>query len=111
MAEKKKILFVCTYNKMRSKTAEAVYKDDDRFQVKSAGVDDFAAVPVSLELLAWADIVLVMEEDHRQWLEVHFPMVVPHIKIICLDIPDLYGFMNEELIELVKKRVEKVFAG
>jgi protein-tyrosine-phosphatase len=37
-----KILFVCTANKMRSKTAEELYKNDARFMVKSAGVADFA---------------------------------------------------------------------
>lgn len=36
MSERKKILFVCTVNRMRSATAEKIYEDDVRFEVQSA---------------------------------------------------------------------------
>lgn len=107
--DKVKVLFICTYNKMRSKTAEVLYKKDERFEVKSAGVDDYAEVPVNLELLVWADYIVVMEEYHREWLELNYALVSEHQEIICLDIPDLYNFMEPELIVLLKEKVEAVF--
>jgi hypothetical protein len=43
MAEKSKILFVCTINRMRSATAQAIYENDDRFDMghikEPVGVD------------------------------------------------------------------------
>jgi predicted protein tyrosine phosphatase len=109
MKEKVKVLFICTFNKMRSKTAEVLYKKDERFEVKSAGVNEFAEVPVNLELLVWADYIVVMEEYHRKWLALNYPGVSEHQEIICLDIPDLYDFMEPELVVLLKEKAEAVF--
>ena len=57
----KKILFVCNANMYRSPTAEAMYKNDKRYSVKSAGVWEGSKNLLTEELLEWADIVLVME--------------------------------------------------
>jgi predicted protein tyrosine phosphatase len=107
--KKKKILFVCTFNKMRSKTAEVIYKNDKRFEVKSAGVDEYAEVSLDMELLEWADYVLVMEKSHRKWILKHFPDLSDERKVLCLGIPDLYEFMDTALIPLLKDRVEGLF--
>jgi len=104
-----KILFVCTANKMRSKTAEEIYKNDERFMVKSAGIADFAEVPVSLELLLWADYIVVMEEMHLDWLQQCFPLTYAHKKIFCLDIPDLYDFMDQALVFRIKQKFETLY--
>jgi len=34
--DKRKLLFVCTINRMRSATAHKIYENDSRFEVKSA---------------------------------------------------------------------------
>ena len=106
--EKLKILFVCTANRMRSKTAEKIYENDKRFTVKSAGVADFADVPLTLELLNWADYVVVMEEMHLEWLNETYPRFYSRKqkKIICLDIPDIYNFMDFELVYQVEHKFE-----
>jgi len=64
-----KILFVCTINKMRSATAEVIYKNDERFEVKSAGTDSTANTILSIDLLNWADSIVVMEKEHRNFLD------------------------------------------
>jgi predicted protein tyrosine phosphatase len=104
-----KILFICTANKMRSKTAEEIYKNDKRFMVKSAGVADFAEVPVNLELLIWADYIVVMEEMHIEWLSEFYPITYANKKIFCLDIPDIYNFMEPELVIQVKQKFETLY--
>jgi predicted protein tyrosine phosphatase len=106
--EKLKILFVCTANRMRSKTAEKIYKNDERFMVKSAGVADFADVPLNLELLNWADYVIVMEEMHIEWIRQSYPrfFLRKHEKILCLDIPDIYNFMEEDLVIKIEHEFE-----
>jgi predicted protein tyrosine phosphatase len=106
--EKLKILFVCTANRMRSKTAEKIYKNDERFIVKSAGVADFADVPLSLELLNWADYVVVMEEEHIERIRESYPrfFLHKHEQILCLDIPDIYNFMDEDLVIKIQHKFE-----
>jgi predicted protein tyrosine phosphatase len=106
--EKLKILFVCTANKMRSKTAETIYKDDERFIVKSAGVADFADMPLNLELLTWADYIVVMEEMHIEWIRQCYPVFFSHRheQILCLDIPDIYNFMDFELVNRIESKFE-----
>ena len=57
-----KILFVCTANEERSPTAEMVFKDVPGWETKSAGTSLDAVVPVSRELIDWADRIVVMQE-------------------------------------------------
>ena len=96
---------------MRSKTAEELYKNDDRFIVKSAWVADFAEVPLSLELLLWADYIVVMEEMHLQWIAQSYPMVFSHKKdqVHSLDIPDRYDYMEPLLGLRVQQEFEALY--
>ena len=69
---KQKILFVCTVNRMRSATAHKIFESDPRFEIKSAGTDEAAAVRLSNELLDWADAIVVMEKHHRNKIRKDF---------------------------------------
>ncbi len=106
---KLKILFVCTINKMRSKTAEELYKEDPRFEVMSAGVDEDATVRVNRQLLEWADYIIVMEKMHRNRIRKMFPDIYKTKRIICLYIPDEFDFMDPELQGWIEEKFEKVY--
>ena len=62
------ILFICTQNRLRSPTAEQVFADWPGVETTSAGLGNDVEVPVSPELLAWADMIFVMEKAHRNRL-------------------------------------------
>jgi predicted protein tyrosine phosphatase len=62
---KLKILFVCGRNKWRSPTAQNIYKNDPRIEVRSAGVSGKSPHPISNSDLLWADLVLIMESKYR----------------------------------------------
>jgi predicted protein tyrosine phosphatase len=103
--ELKTVLFVCGRNQLRSPTAELLFSSRPDIEVASAGLDPKCGNPVTPELLVWADIVFVMERAHRAKLSQRFK---PHLKttrVICLDIPDNYGFMDSALIALLQARV------
>jgi protein-tyrosine phosphatase len=55
-------------------------------------------VKVNAQHLAWADIVFVMEKRHQQILAQRFSTEISNCRIVCLDIPDDYRFMDEELV-------------
>ncbi|MFO1485675.1 MAG: phosphotyrosine protein phosphatase [Verrucomicrobiaceae bacterium] len=101
-----RLLFLCSRNHWRSPTAEAVYQNDPRVEVRSAGVSASARRHVSEKLLRWADLVLVMEHVHKRRLREQFPDFVHELRVEVLDIPDDYEFMNPELVTLIRERVE-----
>ena len=107
--ESLKLLFVCTVNRMRSATAQKIYENDDRFEVKSAGTDKSANTVVSHDILNWADSIIVMEKHHRNFIRQNFSDIYKTKKIVCLYIPDDYDYMQTELISILKNKVEDVY--
>ena len=101
-----RVLFLCSRNQWRSPTAEAIYKNDPRVQVASAGVSPAARRRVTEKLLRWADLILVMEYIHKLRLLQNFPDLAYDLPIEVLDIPDDYPAMDRELIALLRDRVE-----
>lgn len=98
----KNILFICSKNKWRSPTAEAIFSRDTRMNVRSAGTSQKAKRTVSEKDITWADIIFVMEKKHKQRLKARFTRLLDYKDIITLDIPDEYQFMDAELVELLK---------
>lgn len=70
---RRRILFVCTVNRMRSATAHKLYENDDRFEVDSAGTDRTANAVLEEWHLEWADAIVVMEKQHRNKIRERFP--------------------------------------
>jgi predicted protein tyrosine phosphatase len=103
----KRVLFVCSQNRLRSPTAEQVFSERPDLEVDSAGTNNDATQPVSGELIAWADLVFVMEKTHRNKLQKRFRAELKSVKLICLDIPDEYEFMDATLVRLLKTRVSR----
>ncbi|MEH2053946.1 low molecular weight protein tyrosine phosphatase family protein [Nostoc sp.] len=101
----KKLLFICSQNKLRSPTAEAVFSEYEGLETDSAGLDHSAEVPLSTEAIHWADIIFVMEKSHRNKLSKNFQPLLKDKRVICLDIPDDYEYMEPALIELLKQKV------
>jgi predicted protein tyrosine phosphatase len=103
----KRVLFICSQNRLRSPTAEQVFASWEGIEVASAGLNSEADNPVTPELLTWADMVFVMEKVHRVKLSKKFRAYLGGKRIICLDIPDEFEFMDPLLVSLLKKKVSK----
>ena len=74
-------------------------------ETASAGLAPDAEEPCSTELVEWADIIFVMERAHRARLQRRFKPHLKRARVICLDIPDDYAFMQPEMVALLKKKV------
>ena len=103
--EPRRVLFVCRQNRMRSATAERLFCKRTDLDVRSAGTAPDALVRVNTNMLDWAEIVFVMDDDQRQWLESNFESHPALAKIVCLDIPDVFSFLQPELVKLLEERV------
>ncbi len=101
------ILFICSQNRLRSPTAEQVFANWPGIEASSAGLNHDAENPVTPELLQWADIVFVMERTHRSKLSAKFRSHLGRARIVCLEIPDEYEFMDPDLVRLLKSKVPR----
>ncbi|WP_440224792.1 low molecular weight protein tyrosine phosphatase family protein [Dokdonella sp. MW10] len=99
------ILFICSQNRLRSPTAEQVFADRDGIETSSAGLNHDAENPVTPELLAWADVIFVMERAHRTKLSSRFRRHLDGKRVICLGIPDDYDYMDAALIALLETKM------
>ncbi|MFP4442507.1 MAG: protein tyrosine phosphatase [Spirochaetia bacterium] len=111
MENRKKILFVCSANLQRSPTAEELYKDDSRFEVRSAGTSRLAANTINAGIIGWADIVVVMEERHVRIIRECFPTESLRTRFVTLDIPDVFEYMDSVLQREIRSRFESKIAG
>ena len=99
-------MFVCTANVDRSRTAEDLYGEDPRYEVRSAGTAPFATVPLTRDLLLWADRVFVMserEDAHLTLLKMRFPGVSR--PVVDLDILDRWPRGHPELVDRLLRRL------
>ncbi len=101
----KKILFICGKNKLRSPTAEQIFADCVDIETDSAGINLDAETVLTNEQLAWADIIFVMESSQRKKLSDKYAKHLRNKKIVCLDIPDQFAYMDSNLIQLLNTKV------
>lgn len=104
------ILFICTSNIHRSKTAEDYFKTvGDNHYYKSAGLNEtnckrYNSQLCSKELLDWADKVFVMEQKHIERIVQHtgYDFIA---KITNLEIEDRYSYMDAELVTILLNKL------
>ena len=99
------VLFICSKNRWRSPTAEQVFSDFPGIQCLSAGLSRDAEVPLSAELLDWAEWIFVMEKQHKTRLSAQFKPLLKGKRVVCLDIPDNHRFMAPALVTLLERKV------
>lgn len=105
---KKKLLFICTANMDRSPTAELMFKDSPGYEAKSAGTSETAFRHINQELIDWADVIFVMNENtdkHLTYLKNNFKLEGK--KLVDLDIPDIYRRQNQSLTEILKVKLSE----
>jgi predicted protein tyrosine phosphatase len=98
------VLFVCSANKLRSPTAETLFKTMNGIEALSAGTDQNSTRPVTKELVAWADVIVAMESHHRERIRKKFKERPADNRIITLNIPDEYERDDPALISLLKEK-------
>ena len=103
-----KILFLCTANIQRSRTAEDLFREEMPQHVyRSAGLSEKECkrnhtTLCTEEMLVWADKVYVFEQMHLERIQAHTDDKYID-KIHCLDIEDVYQYMQPELIILLNR--------
>jgi len=110
----KNILFICSANKDRSRTAEDFFTEKfPKYQFDSAGTNQkicnqLGTTFINQEQLEWADIVYVMEQKHFQAIKSIFGNTNIS-KIEVLDIKDVYEYGATELKLMLEAKLKNRF--
>ena len=100
-----RVLFVCSRNRLRSPTAEAVVSGWPGVSALSAGTAPDAEAVVSADLVEWADVVVAFEPRHRRHLTRRFGPLLRDRRLVTLGIPDDFAFMDPALVRLLQDRL------
>lgn len=99
------LLFLCSQNKRRSLTAEKLFDGYVGHSARFAGTENNARVKITPGLLGWADIIFCMEKKHIRRIKEKSSDIIADKTIVCLNIPDEYSYMDDDLCELLKSVV------
>ena len=86
-------------------TAEKLFDGYEGHQARSAGTENNARVKVTPRLLGWADMIFCMEKKHMRRIREKYSDIVADKSVICLNIPDDYSYMDDDLCELLESMV------
>jgi len=104
-----KILFVCSRNKWRSRTAETIFKNNGLHPIKSAGTEKSARIRITQNMINWADTIFVMESKHKKRILDNFALNQEEKNLEVLDIPDEYQYMDSDLVEILEIKLSDLF--
>jgi predicted protein tyrosine phosphatase len=106
----KRVLFICSQNRLRSPTGEQVFSARADLECASAGLNHDAENVITSELVEWADVIFVMEKTHKAKLTSKFKRHLKNARVVCLDIPDNYEFMDPALVQILESKVGRHLA-
>lgn len=108
--DNKKVLCICTAGLLRSPTAAWVLSNEPyNFNTRSCGINtSVALIPVTIDLIEWANEIVCMNEDIYQLLRIYYPDKIFGKVVHNLNIPDQYAYRDPELIELIRSRYGEV---
>lgn len=111
------LLFICSSNKDRSRTAEDVFRaEHPEHEYKSAGINRYRTTKygtkmVDVELCKWADRIICMEDIHKIKV-IEYCGAEFEDKIIVLNLGDTEKYMSESLKSILREKAEekKIFS-
>ena len=103
----KRVLTVCSANMLRSPTiAHVLSAEPYNFNTRSAGTESYALIPVTDDLLMWADEIVCADTEHALYIHKRMLKLNLDKPIVDLEIPDHYDYRNPKLIEMIKENYE-----
>jgi len=104
MEERPNILVVCGRNKRRSRTAEFIFKNDQRFNIRSVGLSPKSERQIKERDIEWADLIFVMEQGQGARISgTYRHLRLPEIE--NLHIEDEFEYLEPGLIEILTDRI------
>ena len=104
--QKVRVLFICTQNKVRSLTAEHLYRERPDLDVRSCGTAAFAKNQLTEEIMKWADMVFIFDQSQADVIENRFGKDALGKEIVSLGLEDIYQYKSENLVLKLTAKIE-----
>lgn len=104
----KRVLTVCSAGILRSATAAHILcQEPFNFNTRNVGTAPYALIPLTEDLIQWADEIVCMEAEHEVKVRDMMIETMYSKPIITLDIEDIYEYRNPALVKLIKSRYKE----
>lgn len=103
--DRRKLLFVCARNKIRSLTAERMLQASTHYDLRSRSVTRAARVRLTAADIGWADAIFVMEKHHKDRMRDDFAEALRGKQVTVLFIDDIYEPMEPALLAILRERL------
>ena len=106
---KQHLLFVCMGGRDRSQLAVEIINSEysDKYEAKCCGIHPMALTKISSEAVKWADILVFMEEIHKQVTLQNFPEA-KNKKHFVFNISPEYNKQDPELRKILLEKLKEV---
>ena len=100
-----RVLCVCSAGILRSATAAHILASSPyNLNTRNVGTAPYALIPVTEDLIQWADYIVCMEAEHEVYVRNKMIEWVYDKPIMTLGIEDIYEYRNPELIKLIEEK-------
>lgn len=107
----KRVLCVCSAGILRSATAAHVLcQDPYNFNTRNVGTAPYALIPLTDDLLQWADEIICMESEHEKVVKSKLKDLMYTTPVVTLHIEDIYEYRNSELVRLIQTKYNDYLA-
>lgn len=110
----KRLLFVCSGGLLRSPTA-AMIASNRGYNARSCGSSiKIALIPISKNLILWADVVVFMNEENEDKVLRHLSETDKELrsiligKSICWDVEDIYNYGDDDLVWVLERKLDRL---
>lgn len=108
----KRLLFVCSAGLLRSPTAADVATRMG-FNARSCGSSNYALIPLSVNLILWADSIVFVEQSNYEEAVGTFTPVDYHediiSKAVVWNLPDEYERNDTWLVDRIEDKMRETF--
>jgi predicted protein tyrosine phosphatase len=107
----KRVLCVCSAGILRSATAAHILcQDPYNFNTRNVGTASYALIPLTEDLIQWADEIVCMEPEHEIVVRQKMIDWAFNKPIVTLHIEDIYEYRDPELISLIQTKYNQYAA-
>lgn len=109
----KRVLCVCSAGLLRSPTIARVLQEKYGYNTRAAGISiEYALIHADSYLVEWADEIVCADISHEEYIRLQHTGLVSSLglsidippPIKTLNLPDEFGYMDEELCKLILER-------
>lgn len=105
----KKVLTVCSAGLLRSATLQNLLIKEYGYNVRNCGTEEsYALIPISQALVLWADEIVFVSKQNYDVVKREIENLDIVSKCKVLDIPDMYGFNDPELIKICREQYSAI---